>query len=177
MKKLKKINIQELQAFFLKPVSFCLYRNYKNKRHQQDADLFNVSIVLFDSHCPICRAEMLRLKQHDKHARLALLDINSPAFNPETWGVSHADASNALHVLTPDNEWLVAMPAIRHVYECVGLGWLMAPTRWLFLSSLADRAYQWFAPNRMAVSRWIGMNNNDHRCDEQFCRAQSVKRG
>ncbi len=166
-----------LKRFFLKPLDFSLYRNYKNKRHQQDADLFNVSVVLFDKACPICRTEMLRLKQHDRHARLVLLDINSPAFNPDTWGVSHADAARALHVLTPDNEWLVAMPAVRHVYERVGLGWLMAPTQWPLLSSLADRAYQWLAPNRQAISRWLGMQAVSSDGGGQQACPPSTKRG
>lgn len=166
-----------LKRVFLKSAYFSLYRNYKNKRQQQDADLFNVSVVLFDNACPLCRAEMLRLKRFDRHARLVLLDINSPAFNPDTWGIDYADAARALHVLTPDNEWLVAMPAIRHIYERVGLGWLMAPTRWPLFSSLADRAYQWIAPNRQVLSRWLGLQAVASHCGQQTCTPVTTKRG
>jgi predicted DCC family thiol-disulfide oxidoreductase YuxK len=154
---------------FLKFFSFCFYRNYINNRQKQAVDIFAVSVVLYDHACPLCRAEMQRLKRQDKYARLVLIDINSAAFSEKTWGISHAEASRALHVLTPDNEWLIGMPAIRHVYECLGLGWLLAITRWPVISSVADLAYRCIAPNRQLFSRWLGLQSGSTRCAAGRC--------
>ena len=154
---------------FLKSVSFCLYRNYINNRQYQAVDIFAVSVVLYDHACPLCRTEMQRLKRQDKYARLVLIDINSAAFSEQTWGVSRAEAARALHVLTPANDWLVGMPAIRHVYEQVGLGWLLAITRWPVISSVADLAYRTIAPNRQLISRWLGLQSSSATCADAVC--------
>jgi len=112
---------------------------------------------------------MQRLKRQDRYARLVLIDINSAAFSEQTWGVSRAQAARALHVLTPDNNWLVGMPAIRHIYEQVGLGWLLAITRWPVISSVADLAYRTIAPNRQLISRWLGLQSSSTTCADAVC--------
>jgi predicted DCC family thiol-disulfide oxidoreductase YuxK len=165
------------KGFFLKSYDFCFYRNNENNRQDDAADIFSVSVVLYDYACPVCRVEMERLKRRDRHERLVLLDINSPAFNEQTWGVTHAQASAALHVLTPDNEWLVGVPAIHHVYQQVGLGWLMAPTRWPVVASIADRFYRYIAPNRYAISRWLGLASTSVPCTDSVCTSAKHKQG
>jgi predicted DCC family thiol-disulfide oxidoreductase YuxK len=163
--------------FFLKPGNFSFYRNYKNYRQYSAADIFAVSVVLYDHACPLCRTEMQRLKRRDKYARLVLIDIDSPAFNEQTWGVSRSQAGRALHVLTPDDEWLVGMSAIRHVYQQVGLGWLLAITQWPLLSSVADLAYRYIAPNRQVISRWLGLETTSSPCAETVCRYTNNDKG
>jgi len=165
------------KGFFLKSYDFCFYRNNENNRQDEMADLFSVSVVLYDHACPVCRVEMERLKRRDRQERLVLLDISSPAFNEQTWGISHADASAALHVLTPTNEWLVGMPAIRHVYQRVGLGWMMAPSGWSVISPLADRLYRYIAPNRYAISRWLGLASSSTPCTDSVCTSAKLKQG
>ena len=162
------INFLPVRAF-LKLVNFCYYRNYKNNRQDRDAPDSSTCIVLYDHECPFCRQEMQRLKSLDHEDRLILLNMNGPLFNEAYWGVSHEDASRALHVLTAEKVWLVGMPAIRHVYAQVGLGWLLAPTGWPLLSSLADIFYRQFASNRYAISHWMGLRKNDGQCTESVC--------
>lgn len=41
----------------------------------------------------------------------------------------------------------------RQAYSAIGLGWLLAPTRWPDLDRLSDHAYLVFARNRL---RWTG---------------------
>ncbi len=162
---------------FLKLVNFCFYRNNENKRQSNEPDLLSRSIVLYDHACPLCRAEMQRLKALDHDAKLILLDINSPDFNEDSWGVSRSAASTALHVFTPNDDWLIGMPAIRHVYTQVGLGWLMAPTGWPLVSPLADLAYRYFAPNRFVISRWLGMGRTSVTCSDDVCTNAHYKQG
>lgn len=161
---------------FLKIWDFCLYRNNRNTNDADAGGEVPPSEVFFDRACPLCRAEMMRLKQFDRADRLRLVDITAADYDPSTWGVSREAAAAALHVLTPERIWLVGMPAIRHVYAQAGLGWLMAPTGWPLVEAVADRAYRWLAPNRMAVSRWLGLGRADP-CTDESCAVQQQRKG
>lgn len=124
----------------------------------------NATIVLFDGACPLCRAEMQRLKLRDPDHRLRLVDIAAPEFNAPAWGFELAALGDALHARAPDGRWLIGMAAIRHVYARVGLGWLLAPTGWPVLRPAFDRFYAWLARNRVPVSgRLLALGYG--RCD------------
>lgn len=115
------------------------------------------TLVFYDGACPVCAHEMHVLKHHDHQGRLALIDIAAPDFDERAWPVSIAELNARMHVRRSDGAWLKGMAAIRHVYRAIGKGWLLAPTRWPLLVHVFDRAYLWFARNRMAVSARLGM--------------------
>lgn len=117
----------------------------------------NRTFVFYDGACPVCTHEMHALKRHDHHRRLALIDVAAPDFDECAWPVSIAEMNALMHVRRSDGTWLKGMAAIRHVYRAIGKGWLLAPTGWPLLIHVFDRAYVWFARNRMAVSARLGM--------------------
>ena len=158
---------------FLKPIYFSFDRNNINNRQKAPPAATGCQ-VLYDHACPLCRAEMLRLKQHDRHGRIQLVDISDPGFDDSQWGFTREALSMALHVQTADGEWLVAMPAIRHVYRQVGLGWLMAPSGWPLLAPLADRLYRYIAPNRAQLSRWLGLHTQP--CNDDSCNVSQANK-
>jgi uncharacterized protein YbjT (DUF2867 family) len=116
--------------------------------------------LLYDGNCPICVFEMKRLAGLDRAGRLAYRDIAAPGFDAARYGTTLEAMMGRMHALAPDGRLLVGMDAIRAAYGAVGLGWLLAPTRLRWLRAIADRAYLWFAANRYAISRRLGM-----RCD------------
>jgi uncharacterized protein YbjT (DUF2867 family) len=116
--------------------------------------------LLYDGACPICAYEMRRLHGLDRARRLAYCDIAAPGFDAGRYGATLDAMMGRMHAVTADGRLLVGMDAIRAAYGAVGLGWVLAPTRLPWLRRLADRAYLWFATNRYAISRWLGM-----RCD------------
>lgn len=127
----------------------------------------DVTIVLFDGACPMCRTEMQRLKLRDPDHRLRLVDIAAPDFNAPAWGFELTALGNALHARAPDGRWLIGMAAIRHVYGRVGLGWLLAPTGWPLLRPAFDRFYAWLVRHRVPVSGRLlalGYGRCDARC-------------
>jgi len=65
------------------------------------------------------------------------------------------------------------MEVFRRAYGAVGLGWLLAPSRWPLLGRLFDAAYRWFARNRL---RWTG---RQAACAAGHCdvAAQPARRG
>lgn len=134
----------------------------------------DVTIVLYDGACPLCRTEMLRLKRRDPGNRLRLVNIAAPDFNAPAWGFSQAALGMAMHVRSPEGRWLIGMAAIRHVYARVGLGWLLAPTGWWLLRRVFDAMYAWVARHRLAVSgRLLALGYG--RCDERCALAPRSK--
>jgi predicted DCC family thiol-disulfide oxidoreductase YuxK len=134
----------------------------------------DVTIVLYDGACPLCRTEMLRLKRRDPGNRLRLVNIAASDFNAPAWGFSQAALGMALHVRSPEGRWLIGMAAIRHVYARVGLGWLLAPTGWRPLRRVFDAMYAWVARHRLPVSsRLLALGYG--RCDERCSLAPQSK--
>jgi len=154
---------------FLKIMSFCNYRNYKNKRRYTDETAGSPGLVFYDHDCPVCRAEMRRLKALDRANRLQLVNIRDPGFSEQYWRVGLAEFSQAMHVLTGKRIWLVGMPAIRYLYAQAGRGFLLAPSAWPLFAPLADYAYRKFASHRFAVSRWLGMAGVKGFCNDGLC--------
>jgi uncharacterized protein YbjT (DUF2867 family) len=120
--------------------------------------------LLYDGACPICVYEMGRLKKLDRKRRLAYVDIAAPDFDARRFGTTLEAMMGRMHALAPDGRLLIGMDAIRAAYGAIGFGWVLAPTRLPLVRRLADRAYLWFAANRYAISRHLGM-----RC-ETNCR-------
>jgi uncharacterized protein YbjT (DUF2867 family) len=117
-------------------------------------------VLLYDGACPICEFEMKRLHGLDRAKRLAYRNIAVPGFDAGRYGTNLDAMMGRMHAVTPDGRLLVGMDAIRAAYAAVGFGWVLAPTRLPWVRRLADRGYAWFAANRYAISRWLGM-----RCD------------
>ena len=111
--------------------------------------------LLYDGACPICVFEMKRLEGLDRRKRLAYRDIAAPDFDAARYGTTFEAMMGRMHAAV--GRVLVGMDAIRAAYTAVGLGWVLAPTRLPWLRALADHAYVWFAENRYAISRWLGM--------------------
>ena len=57
-----------------------------------------------------------------------------------------------IHGVLPNGTIVEGLEVFRRAYEAVGIGWLMAPTRWPGLRRLADAAYRTFARNRLRLT-------------------------
>ncbi len=110
--------------------------------------------LFFDGDCPLCAREVGLLRRLDGgRGRLALVDIAAPDFDASTCERSHAELMARIHGRLPDGTWVEGVEVFRRAYGAVGLGWLLAPTRWPLIGPLADAAYRVFARNRL---RWTG---------------------
>ena len=58
-----------------------------------------------------------------------------------------------IHGVLPDGTVIEGVEVFRRAYAAVGLGWLIAPTRWPGCRRLTDLAHRIFARNRL---RWTG---------------------
>jgi predicted DCC family thiol-disulfide oxidoreductase YuxK len=120
--------------------------------------------VLYDGECPLCTREIRFLERRDRgRGRIHFEDIADPAFDPAAYGLDDRQLMARIHGVIPDGSVVEGVEVFRRAYAAVGMGWLLAPTRWPVLRSLADLAYRVFARNRL---RWTG---RESACPEGRC--------
>lgn len=118
--------------------------------------------VLYDGECPLCSREIRFLERRDGgRKRIQLEDISRPDFDPATYGLDARQVMARIHGVLPDGSVVEGVEVFRRAYAAVGLGWLLAPTRWPGLRWMADLAYRVFARNRL---RWTG---RETPCDDE----------
>ena len=117
-----------------------------------DGTSFEIEL-LYDGACPLCSREVAALRRLDRgRGRVRFADIAGPGFEPARYGRSRAELAARIHGALPDGGVLAGMEVFRRAYAAVGLGWLLAPTRWPILRPLSDAAYRWFARNRLRLT-------------------------
>lgn len=110
--------------------------------------------LLFDGDCPLCSREVRMLRRLDRgRGAIGFEDIAAPGFDPARYGRTSGALMARMYGVLPDGSLIEGVEVFRRAYAAVGLGWLLAPTRWPGLRWLADRGYRVFARNRL---RWTG---------------------
>jgi predicted DCC family thiol-disulfide oxidoreductase YuxK len=109
--------------------------------------------VLFDGECPLCRREVELLRRRDRgRGRIGFADIAAPGFDAIRYGKSHGELMARIHGVLADGSLVEGVEVFRRAYGAVGLGWLLAWTRWPGLRALADAGYRTFARNRLRIT-------------------------
>jgi predicted DCC family thiol-disulfide oxidoreductase YuxK len=109
--------------------------------------------LLYDGDCPLCSREISALRRLDRgRGRIDFGDIAAPGFDPQPYGRDLEALMARIHGVLPDGSVLEGMEVFRRAYGAVGLGWILAPTRWPVVRPLADAAYRWFARNRRRLT-------------------------
>ena len=120
--------------------------------------------LLFDGLCPVCAREMRLLERLDRRGRLEFEDIADASFDPSRYGLEMDQVVGSMHAVLPDGSIVVGVEVFRRAYDAVGLGWLLAPTRWPLVRPLADLAYRAFAKIRPRLSRFDPADCDGGRC-------------
>ncbi len=109
--------------------------------------------ILYDAECPLCAREGRLLERLDAgRGQVDLEDISAPGFDASRYGLDPADLEARLHGVLPDGTIVQGVEVLARAYEAVDLGWLVAPARWPGVRWLLDRAYLWFARNRLRLT-------------------------
>jgi len=97
--------------------------------------------VLFDGECPLCKREIEMLRRRDGgRGRIDFEDIAAPDFDAARYGTTLHDLMARIHGVLPDGTLVEGVEVFRRAYTAVGLGWLVAPTRWPLLRPAFDAA-------------------------------------
>jgi predicted DCC family thiol-disulfide oxidoreductase YuxK len=128
--------------------------------------------VFFDGECPLCRREIDVLRRRDAgRGFIAFEDISAPGFDASRHGFEFAALMGRIHGVLPDGSVVEGVEVFRRLYAAVGLGWVLAPTRWPVLRPLTDAIYRWFARNRIRIT-----GRSEPACAEGRCDATSGSR-
>jgi predicted DCC family thiol-disulfide oxidoreductase YuxK len=111
--------------------------------------------VFYDGFCPLCLAEMNKLKSLDKQATLSFVDIQSPLFADDYPHLSWSALNARIHAQLPDGSLISGLDVTYLAWKLVGKGWVYAPTRWPIIRWFADKAYLLFARHRYTLSFWL----------------------
>ena len=125
--------------------------------------------VLYDGECPLCAREISFLRRRNRRGLIAFEDIALPGFDARRYGLDQHTVMSRIHGVLPDGAVIEGVEVFRRLYASIGLGWLVAPTRWPLLRGLFDRAYRVFARNRL---RWTG--RSDAACSSASCERAHV---
>jgi len=111
--------------------------------------------IYYDSSCPLCNQEMIRMKQHDQDGNLILIDCSSANFVAPEGAPSKDKMMRLLHVLTADGTWVIGVPAFRLAYAGVGFqfvaDWLDKP----YVKGIMNKIYPVIANNRYLIPGWF----------------------
>jgi predicted DCC family thiol-disulfide oxidoreductase YuxK len=108
--------------------------------------------VFYDGDCPLCVREINMLRKLDRRGAIRFTDIAAPTFDPATTGLSMATLMDRIHGRLPSGELVEGVEVFRRLYGAVGLGFLLAWTRWPGLRAVADWGYRMFAKNRLRLT-------------------------
>lgn len=126
--------------------------------------------LLFDGGCPLCLREVNFLRQRDHSKRIDFVDIDSSEYVPSEYGdISYREAMGRIHAIAADGTILQNVAVFREAYRLVGLGWIYAPTRWPFISTLAEQIYSFWASRRLKIT---GRPDLESLCRDR-CRIES----
>ncbi len=109
--------------------------------------------LFYDGACPLCVAEMGRLRRRDTQGRLAFEDIQQPDFGAHFPHIDPVAARERLHGELADGTLLLGLDATCYAWGLVGHSWLSF-LRWPLLRRVADGLYLTVARHRYRLSRW-----------------------
>jgi predicted DCC family thiol-disulfide oxidoreductase YuxK len=125
--------------------------------------------IFYDGFCPLCVAEMNKLKGYDAASKLAFVDIQHQDFcvaYPELdWQALNA----VIHVQLADGSMVKGLDATYLAWQVVGKGWLYAPLRWPLIRWFADGLYLLFARHRYSISYWLTGQRRCQQCKLGAC--------
>ncbi len=113
--------------------------------------------MLYDGDCPICRAEVSWLTKCNKDGYLEFEDISKTdnSDDQRSYGKSKQELLDRIHGVTEEGELISGVEVFRHSYNSVGLGWMMAPSKWPLFEPISDWGYTLFAKHRVRLGRLI----------------------
>ncbi len=112
------------------------------KQSHNDTEPFE---VFYDSHCPMCKAEIEMIRRKDKRGQMKLTDIADVNFDPKSTGKTLDELMREIHGRYADGTLVIGVEVFREIYGRLGFGFLVRPTRWAIIRWPMDMAYRLFA--------------------------------
>ena len=111
--------------------------------------------VFYDSHCPLCMAEIRQLAALDVHGRLRLEDIHGEDFSQRFPHIDPQQADRVLHGQFEDGRMIYGLDVTAEAWGRVGKHRWLKVLRWPLLRPLSDLGYRLFARYRHPLARLL----------------------
>lgn len=125
--------------------------------------------LFYDGFCPLCVAEMRKLRSYDNKQCLRFEDIQAtdfvdrfPELDPET-------LNRRIYGQLEDGSMISGLDVTYLAWKLVGKGWVYAPLRWPVIRWLADAVYLFFARYRYQISFLLTGKKRCTPCENTMC--------
>ncbi len=123
-------------------------------------------VVIYDSHCGFCTAQVSKLLRWDRQGKLAYLSLHDPEVARRWPDADHDRLMQEMLVVDRDGGRHWGPEAIRHLTGVLKRLWW---AKWIFripgVMFAWRRMYRWIARNRYRISRKLGQD----ACDSGTC--------
>ena len=119
--------------------------------------------IFYDGYCPLCLAEMNKLKRLNTKQQIDFVDIQSEFFFAQYPHLDWNTLNQRIHGYLADGSLISGLDVTYIAWKLVGFGWLYAPLRWPVIRWFADAGYNFFATHRYRISYLL---TGKERCDQ-----------
>ena len=121
--------------------------------------------LLYDGDCPFCKREIGWMQRRNSNGKLAFENIAATGFDASTYGLRQEEVMHFIHGVLPNGRIIKKLEVFQEAYTLLGLGWLVAPTRWPLIKQLCTLAYLLFARYRIPLGLlWGRQKCTNDRC-------------
>ena len=107
------------------------------------------TIVLYDGWCSLCSKSADKFTKLDNNRnRIQCIDLRTDPSLIDQHDLNPAEIRRVLHIITPDNQVLTAMNALREIMRILDRRWMIQWTRLPIVRPITDHLYLLFANNR-----------------------------
>lgn len=134
--------------------------------------------LFYDGFCPLCVAEMRKLKSYDHKHRLRFEDIQAPDFEDRFPDLDREILNRRIYGQLEDGSMISGLDVTYLAWKQVGKAWVYAPLRWPVIRWLADGVYLLFARYRYQISFMLTGKKRCAPCEKEICdlKTSPVKR-
>ncbi|ATC97018.1 thiol-disulfide oxidoreductase DCC family protein [Pseudoalteromonas tunicata] len=122
--------------------------------------------VFYDGTCPLCVAEMDRLRELNGQNKLHFADIYMPDFEKQYPSIDVVAANLILHAQWQDGSMIYGLDVTVAAWQQVNKHKWLKILRFPVIKPLADWVYLFFAKNRYSISKLI---LGQSRCTSNSC--------
>ena len=120
--------------------------------------------IFYDSHCPLCNAEIKQLNAYDNDEQLLFEDINALDFINRYPYIDKIKANKLLHGQLSNGAMIYGLDVTCLAWKTVGKHRWLAILRWPVIRFFADLIYLFFARYRNNISALLMRRNKSPDC-------------
>lgn len=125
--------------------------------------------LFYDGFCPLCVAEIAKLKAYDQKGLLRFEDIQIPDFSVRYPHLCWQSLNDRIHGELEDGTLVTGLDVTCLAWKAVGKGWVYAPLRLPFIKWFADGFYLIFARYRYTFSYLLTGKKRCIPCQTTHC--------